>query len=109
MQGAGDGLQQHADQYYEEQRNQTYRQTRGGKSLVGVDAFFVGETEEGRFHAESQDDQQQGGVGVQVGNDTVAARFGSDFIGVKRHQQVVQEPADDAAKAVNGGLLRERA
>ena len=49
---------------------------------------------------------------LKVGDKTVGGRatgLSAYFIGIKGHQQVVQESADDATQAVNGGLLRQGA
>lgn len=109
MQRVGDRLQQHCDQYHEQQGDQSHGQPRGGEGLVGVDILLVGEAEKGGLHAEGEDDEKQGSVGIKIRHDAVAARFGSDFVGIERHQQVVQEPTYNAAQAVNGGLLRQGA
>ena len=49
--------------------------------------------------------QDQRCIGIDVRADAVVARVLGHIVGVKRYEQVVQEPADDARKAVDGRVL----
>ena len=105
VQGIGNGFKENANQNHKQQRNKAYCQGRSRKGFIRVNAFLVGEAEEGSLHAEGQEDKKQGGVSIQVCYDTIASRFSGDFVGIQRNEQVVQKPADDAAQAVDGGLF----
>ena len=109
IQGSSNGFQEQRYQYEENQRDKADGKSGGRKSLVGVDVFLVGKTEESGFHTKRKKDKEQGCVGVQVGDNAVSPGFGRHPMGVDGHQQVVQEPTDNAAQAINGGLFRQGA
>src|SRR5690606_25215592 len=65
------------------------------------------ETEIARFQAEDQEYGEEAGIGIKLRDDAVLpCRKG---IGIKRNQQIIEESADDAAQAVDGGLRSELA
>ena len=68
---------------------------------------LVGEAEIGGLHSEGENHQNQRHVGVHVGNDTIAPRGCRKLGSLERNQQIVQESADDARKAIDGRILRD--
>ena len=105
--GRGDGAEQRHHRQHEQHADAAHGAEGGGEDAADVGALAVGEVEEGGLHAEGEDDQQEGGVGVDVGDDAVAAGGSGDVVGVERHEQVVEEPADDAAEAVDDRIGKE--
>ncbi len=59
---------------------------------------MVYETEKARFHAVSENYEQQRDVGIDVGYYAVLSC--GEFCRVQRHQQPVEKPADDGTQAV---------
>ena len=88
-------------QGHKQRRHRAYGRQCGAEHLSLVHALAVGVVEEGRLHAEGEYHQQQCGVGIDVGYYAVATRGGAHVISVDGDQQVVQEPAHDAAQAVD--------
>ena len=84
------------DKGNEKQRGATHHGQDGGVDLAAVFLFLVDKTEESGFHAEGENHEQQGRVGIHVGDHTVATAGRTDFCCVERHQQIVEESANDA-------------
>ena len=101
----GDGADEGEHQADEHERGEADHPKDRGIDQFRVLALLVREAEEGRLHAVGQDDQEEGGVGVQVRDDPVAAAGRRDLVGIEGNEQVVQEPPDDAAESVDGRIL----
>ena len=105
--GGGNGAEEEEDGEDEEEADGAYRGEGCGEDLPAVGALLVGEVEEGGLHAEGEDDQEEGRVGVDVGHHAIAAGGGGDVVGVEGHEKVVQETPHDAAKAVDDRVGKE--
>ena len=99
--------QQH-HQRHKDECHAAHGDERGGVDALRVLVLFVGETEVGGLHAEGEQHHHQGGVGIDVGNDTIAAGGSWNLGGVEGHQQVVQKAADDAGQTIDGRVLGQR-
>ena len=97
--------EQHAT-HGKHQRSYTHRRQSRGINLIRFLVIAVGKTEETRFHAIRQNDQQQGRPRIQIGYDAVVGLL-CQHKRVQRHQQPIQKFADNAAQPVNHGLLRQ--
>ena len=92
--GLGQGIDEAKDQCQEEGGENGDEGEAGGEDGVGLLLVLVGKAEEGRLHAEGQDDQDQGHVAVEVGDDAVLA--GIEHTGIDGYEQVVEESAHNA-------------
>ena len=97
----GYGLDEAEEQEQEQGRDAAHGRQSRGEDGVGAVAVLVGKIEEGGLHAKGEDDQHEGGVGINLGDNAIAAGGGSNLIGVERDEQVVQETAYNTAHAVN--------
>ena len=104
-QGARDGVDEAQHQGDESQARQPDQAQGGAVHHFAVLAVLVGEAEQGGLHAEGEDDQKQGRIGVQIGYDAVAAAFSRYLDGVERNEQVVEETPDYTAEAVEGRIF----
>ena len=86
--------QQH--QRHEPSRHGAHADERGRIDAHGVFVRLVGEAEVGGLHAEGEQHHDECRVGIDVGDDTIAARSCRKRSRVERHKQVVQEAANDA-------------
>ncbi len=102
----GNRGQQQEDHREEEDPHAAHHAEGAAVDHLVVRAGLVREAEERRLHAEGQQRQEQRRVGVQVGHDAVPAALHGDVVRVHRHQQIVQEPPDDAHQPVQGCILR---
>ena len=71
----------------------------------GLQALLVGKAEESRLHAVGEQHHHQCRKGIDVGDDSISARSGTQLGGVEGHEQVVEETAHNAAQAVDGRLF----
>ncbi len=62
------------------------------------------ETEECRLHPERQQREQQGRIGIEVGDYAVPAALGGNLVGVQRDKQIVEKSPDYAAYPVYRGV-----
>ena len=92
----------------EHQDHQPDHLQRRAVNAACIFALLGGEAEHGGLHAEGQQGQQQGGVGVEIGHYAVTSARRGDLVGVQRHQQIVQESPDYTAQPVNGRILCQR-
>ena len=97
----GDGAQQSENTKNEKETHRAHRAQSGGENILAILAFLIREIEEGGLHAEGENHQQQGSIGVDVGDDAIATRGSGDMVGVEGNEQVVEEPANDAAQAID--------
>ena len=107
VEGFGDGGEETEHEGHEGEAHAAHEQQRGGVDALRVLPFFVDEAEEGGFHAEGEQHEQECHVAVHLGDNAVAARGGGELGRVERHEEVVQEAADNAGEAVDGGVLRK--
>ena len=77
----------------------------GGEDRVGLFALVVGEAEQRGLHAERQDDEHQGRVGVHVCAHAIVARSLRHVVRVEGNEQVVEETPHDARQSVYGRIL----
>ena len=91
--GRADGSNKAEDQQQEYCRECGNGGKRGRKDGVGLCLLVVRKTEKRRLHAKGQQHEDKCRIGIDVGADTVIARIFGHIVGVKRYQQVVQEPA----------------
>ena len=91
---AGDGMQEAQNRRQEHQRHQPHHAKRGAVHHAAVFLLLAAEAEEGGLHAESEQGEQQRRVGVEVGDDAVAAALGSYVICVDGDEQVVEKTPD---------------
>ena len=106
--GRGDGGEERQHDGHEQQGHAAHHSECGAIDRLRVFPFLVGKAEQCGFHAEGEQHHDQGHVGINVGHDAVASAFHTHLRSVEGHEQVVQEPADDAAKSINGGVFRHR-
>lgn len=102
----GNGLRKDTTEDGKEQRSGKERAHGGDIHRVRIVAFLVGKAEETRLHAIGEDDEQEGRPSVEVGDDTIVGLLRED-VGIERHKEPVEEPADDGRKPVDDGLLRQ--
>ena len=105
--GAGDRAQQQEDGGQEEEAHAAHHPEGVAVDHLVVHAGLAAIAEQGRLHAEGQQRKEQRRVGVQVRDDAIAPTLHGNDVGVGNHQQVIQEPADDAAQAVERRVFRE--
>ena len=74
-----------------------------GENRIGLVLFFVGKAKVRCFHSEGKNNQHKCGVAIQIGNYTILSCVKNASI--DRHQQIVEETTDDAAKAINGSIF----
>ena len=79
----------------------------GPVNLTGVLAFLVRETEERGLHSHREQREEKGSVGVEVRDYAVAAAFRGNLVRIKGNEQIVQEPPDYAAQAVDGRIFQQ--
>ena len=91
----GDGGGEQEDGQQEECGRGAHHHGGGREDTLALLFVLVGEVEKGGFHAKGEQHQEQGSVGVDIGNDSVAAASRRNLVGVERHQQVVQKTAHD--------------
>ena len=106
--GSGNRLDQQQHRRYEQQAHASDHFQRGPVDFVAVFSVFVGKAEHGGFHSEGQESQQQCSIGIEIRNYAVAAAGCRNLISIQRYKQIVQEPADYAAKPVNRGIFCQR-
>jgi len=105
--GTTDGTDKAEDQQQEYSRERCDSNEGGGEDGVGLGLFIVGKAEQRGLHAKGQQYQYECRVGIDVGADAVVARVLGHVMRIKRYEQVVQEPADDAGEAVDGRVFGE--
>ena len=76
------------------------------KGIAGL-PFITGIAEIGSFHPESEHDDEQRDIGVQLCNNTVFRPVGKRPGEVGSQDNVVEQPAQDAAEAIDGGFTGE--
>ena len=96
-----------AYQYDEKKREPPYEEKGCGEYPARVLVLLVCESEEGCLHSESEDNQDEGRIGVQVRDDPVSSACGGEGRGVQGNQQVVEEASYNTADSVDGGILRQ--
>ena len=90
------------------------KQQRGGEKAdhrrsidrVRVLLVLVGKAEEPRLHTIGEYHQQERRPRIEVGDNTVI-RLLRQHIGVQRHQQPVEELADNGRETVDNGVFRQ--
>ncbi len=102
--GADEAENQHQEQHRESGNDRHGR----GEDGVWALALVVGIAEERGLHAEGEEDEQQGGVGVEVSDNAIASALSGDAARVERHKHIIEETPDDAAEAINGGVFDQR-
>ena len=65
------GLIEEQNYCHEEQRSGSYHLQRGGIYLLGTLSFLAHEAEEGGFHTIGKEDDEQGYIGINVGDDAI--------------------------------------
>ena len=100
------GKTEHQHQKY--RRQEGYHTQRCGDDSVAVLTLLADEAEEGGLHAECQDDKQQSRVGIEIGDNTVAAALSGYHISVERHEQIVEETPHYARQTVDGCVFCKR-
>ena len=105
---ARNGPQEAEHQRKKSQGHAPDHKERSGIDLLLVLTLFGGKTEKGGLHTESQKGEKEGGIGVKIGHHPVTAASGRYLIGIDRDQQIVQEPAYDAAEPVQGRIFYKR-
>ena len=94
--GLGDRLDEKQHKHDEGESQSAYGNQCGTIDAVGILALLVGETEESGLHTKQQDDHDEGRIGIDIGDDAITAGGCCQFCRIKRDEQVVEKPADDA-------------
>ena len=102
------GMQQAENQREKGQSDAPYHKERSRIDLLFVLALLGSKTEQRGLHAESQKGKEQGGISVEVGHDSVSSASRRYLIGIDRYQQIVQEPANDAAEPIKSRIFQKR-
>ena len=92
---------------HEHHAHRTDHDEHRGVCAAHIGAFLVDEAEEGGFHAEREQHEQQRRVGVHVRYHAVAARRGRQLGRIERHEQVVEESSHYAAHPVKGRVAEK--
>ena len=71
--GTADRRNESEDEQQEHQCQRTYRSHHRRKNGIGLAFLIIGKTEERRFHAKRQQNQYQGGIGIDVCADAIVA------------------------------------
>ena len=98
----GDGLREDRAEHDEEGGGDEQRPHHGAIDAV-LDAVVLRELEEGGLHAVGEDHDEEARPGVEFAHDTVVGGV-AEKIGVERHEQVVEQPAEHGGAAVYGRL-----
>ena len=106
-QKTSNGLVKQHNEQHKQQRGKTYRNHRISVNFSRIFRIFIGKTEKSGLHSVSEDDQQKGCPGKQIGYNSVFCRIG-EFVCIERHKQPVEKFPYNAAHSVNGGILRQR-
>jgi hypothetical protein len=78
---------------------------RGRIDLFRILARTVHEPEEGGLHAVGQDDDEQGDVGIDVGDDAILPSGSVELGRLNGYKQIADETGCDAAQAVDGRVF----
>ena len=99
------GLQQGQHHGDGGQRREGKHPQRSGVDALWLLAFAAHKAEEGGLHAKRQQDNEDGDVGIDIGDDSILAARGSKTGRLNGHQQVVDESGNDARQTVDGRVL----
>ncbi len=77
-----DRAQESQNKTGKERRRRAHHAKDGREHLSGIFPFLVRKSEERGFHPVGQDDQQQGGIGIQLGHHPISAAGGRNLIGI---------------------------
>ncbi len=102
LQPFGDGLREDRAEHDEEGGGAEQRPHHGAIDAV-LDAVVLRELEEGGLHAVGEDHDEEARPGVELAHHTVVGGV-AEKIGVERHEQVVEQPAEHGGAAVYGRL-----
>ena len=81
---------------------------RGGIDLFRILAGPVHKPEEGGLHAVGQNDDEQGDVGIDVGDDAILPSGSVELRRLNRYQQIADETGCNTAQAVNSRVFCKR-
>lgn len=98
----GDGLREDRAEHDEEGGGDEQRPHHGAIDAV-FDAIVLREPEEGGLHAVGEDHDEEARPGVELAHHAVVGGVAEE-VGVERHEQVVEQPAEHGGAAVDGRL-----
>ena len=99
------GCDEAEDKQKEESGKASHHRKAGREDGIGLLAFIIGESEERRLHAESQDGAHQSGVCIHVRVHTLVARSLGHVVRVERNEQVIEETTHDAREPIDSRIL----
>ena len=98
----GDGLREDGAEHDEEGGGDQQRPHHGAIDAV-LDFVVLRELEEGGLHAVGENHDEEARPGVELAHHAVVGGV-AEKIGVERHEQVVEQPAEHGGAAVYGRL-----
>ncbi len=106
--GTGYRMDKQCQQHHKEQRGEAYSVERGRIDLFRILARTVHKPEEGGLHTVSQDDDEQGNVGIDVGDDAILSSGSVELRRLNRYKQIADETGCNTAQAVDGRVFCKR-